>query len=224
LSATPHGCLITIEGGDGAGKTTQARLLATALEQSGLKVRLTREPGGSPRGEAIRRLLLGGASTDWDAVSEALLMVAARHDHVATLIAPALAGGTWVICDRFADSTLAYQGYGRGLDLEQLLALNRFALGDFAPDLTLVLDLAVEIAEARAVARAKPKDRFEHLDRAFRERLRCGFCSIAEANPDRCVVIDAAGDPQRVQRAILVAVETRLGLNSRWSGAAGPRS
>jgi dTMP kinase len=216
--------LITIEGGDGAGKTTQARLLAKSFERSGLEVRLTREPGGSPRSEAIRRLLLDGASTDWDAVSEALLMVAARHDHVATLIAPTLARGTWVICDRFADSTLAYQGYGRGLDLEQLLALNRFALGDFKPDLTLVLDLAVETAEARVAARAEPRDRFEHLDRAFRERLRRGFCHIAEANCDRCVVIDAAGDPQRVQRAILAAVEARLGLNLTRSGEAGGRS
>jgi dTMP kinase len=224
LSTTPHGRLITIEGGDGAGKTTQARLLATALKRSGIEVRLTREPGGSPRGEAIRQLLLDGASADWGAVGEALLMVAARHDHVATVIAPAIAGGAWVVCDRFADSTLAYQGYGRGLDLEQLLALNRFALGDFAPDLTLVLDLAVEIAEARAAARATPADRFERLDRAFRERLRRGFCRIAEANPGRCVVIDAAGDPQRVQRAVLAAVKTRLGLNLHRSGEAGAGS
>jgi dTMP kinase len=224
LSTTPRGRLITIEGGDGAGKTTQARLLALALKRSGLEVRLTREPGGSPRGEAIRRLLLDAASADWDAVGEALLMEAARHDHVATLIGPALAVGTWVVCDRFADSTLAYQGYGRGLVPEQLLALNRFALGDFAPDLTLVLDLAVEIAEARAAARAAPRDRFERLDRAFRERVRRGFCSIAEANADRCVMIDAAGDPQQVRRAILAAVELRFGLNSRRPDEAGRRS
>ena len=148
-----RGRFITIEGGEGAGKTTQVGLLVAALERAGIPARATREPGGSPGGEAIRRLLLEGDGERWDAVGEALLLVAARRDHVTRLIAPALAQGIWVVSDRFADSTLAYQGYGRGLALDDLAALHRFALGDFAPDLTVILDLPVEIGLARAAAR-----------------------------------------------------------------------
>jgi dTMP kinase len=226
-SAAPRGRFITIEGGDGAGKTTQAGMLAAAFERGGIATRLTREPGGSAGGEAVRRLLLEGESEDWDAVGEALLLVAARRDHVQTLIAPALSRGIWVVCDRFADSTLAYQGYGRGLDVAQLAALHRFALGDFAPDLTVILDVAVEIAAARMAARATvlapvlagAQDRFERLDRGFRERLRRGFCQIAKDNPARCVLIDASGDPQAIHRAVLAAVECRLGPATRRHGA-----
>ncbi len=213
MSEARRGRLITIEGGDGAGKTTQAGLLAAALERHGIAVRLTREPGGSPGGEAIRRLLLDGTAQHWDAVGEALLLVAARRDHVQTLIAPALVRGTWIVCDRFADSTVAYQGYGRGLAVDQLRVLHRFALGDFAPDLTLILDVAVEIAEARAAARASAKDRFDGLDRAFRERLRQGFRQIAAADPARCALIDAGRAVAEVHRAILAATKARLGLS-----------
>jgi dTMP kinase len=213
LSEVRRGRFITIEGGDGAGKTTQAGLLAAALERQGIAVRLTREPGGSSGGEAIRRLLLDDETQHWDAVGEALLLVAARRDHVQTLIAPALARGTWIVCDRFADSTLAYQGYGRGLSIEQLGALHRFALGDFAPDLTLILDVAVEIAEARAASRAAARDRFDGLDRRFRERLRHGFRRIAAAEPERCDLIDAGGAVAEVHRAILAATKARLGLS-----------
>ena len=213
MSEARRGRFITIEGGDGAGKTTQAGLLAAALERQGIAVRLTREPGGSPGGEAIRRLLLDGKTDHWDAVGEALLLVAARRDHVTTLIAPALARGTWIVCDRFADSTLAYQGYGRGLAIEQLAALHRFALGDFAPDLTLILDLAVEIAEARAARRGAAKDRFDGVDRGFRERLRQGFRQIAAADPGRCALVDAAGAVETVHGAILAAAKRRLGLS-----------
>lgn len=175
-------------------------------------MRQTREPGGSPGGEAIRQLLLGGESERWDAISEALLFVAARHDHVERLIAPALAEGVWVISDRFAASTLAYQGYGRGADLTGLTMLHRFALGDFAPDLTLILDLPVEIGLARAAARPGAADRFERLNRDFHEKLRQGFRQIAADNPGRCVMINASGDPQAVHRAVLVAVTERLGV------------
>jgi dTMP kinase len=213
LKEARRGRLITLEGGDGAGKTTQAGLLAAALDRHGIAVRLTREPGGSPGGEAIRRLLLDDTTQRWDAVGEALLLVAARRDHVQTLIAPALVRGTWIVCDRFADSTLAYQGYGRGLAVDHLRALHRFALGDFAPDLTLILDIAVEIAEARAAARAAAKDRFDGLDRAFRERLRHGFCQIAAADPARCALIDGGGAVTEVHRAILAATKARLGLS-----------
>jgi len=205
-----RGRFITIEGGEGAGKTTQVRLLVAALERARIPAKATREPGGSPGGEAIRRLLLEGASEQWDAVGEALLLVAARSDHVARLIAPSLAQGVWVVSDRFADSTFAYQGYGRGLALEDLATLHRFALGNFAPDLTVILDLPAEIGLARAKARASIHDRFELLDQAFHERLRQGFRQIAAEDGARCVLIDGSNDPQTVHRAILDAVESRL--------------
>jgi dTMP kinase len=207
-----RGRLITIEGGEGAGKSTQAALLAAALEQSGIAVVATREPGGSPDAEAIRRLLLEGAGERWDAVSETLLLVAARRDHVETLIAPALTRGKWVVCDRFADSTLAYQGWGRGVALEELRRLHRFALGEFAPDLTIILDLPVATGLARAAARPVAADRFERLDRDFHERLRQGFRAIAAAEPARTVLIDATPEPEAVYRAVRTAVESRLGI------------
>jgi dTMP kinase len=221
LNETTRGRFITIEGGDGAGKTTQAVMLAAAIERAGVAARLTREPGGSPGGEAVRKLLLDSRSDDWDAIGEALLLVAARRDHVKALIAPTLAGGIWVVCDRFVDSTLAYQGYGRGVDLVQLAALHRFALGDFVPDLTVILDVAVEIAEARSAARAEVQDRFEGLDRGFRKRVRHGFRQIAEAEPDRCVLIDATSDPQQVHCSVLAVVKNRLGLHSLRGGSSG---
>ena len=205
-----RGRFITIEGGEGAGKTTQVRLLVAALERARIPAKATREPGGSPGGEAIRRLLLEGATERWDAVGEALLLVAARSDHVARLIAPSLAQGVWVVSDRFADSTFAYQGYGRGLALEDLATLHRFALGNFAPDLTVILDLPAEIGLARAKARASVDDRFELLDQAFHERLRQGFRQIAAEDGARCVLIDGSNDLQTVHRAILDAVEGRL--------------
>ena len=208
----PRGRFITIEGGEGAGKSTQVGLLVAALERAQIPARATREPGGSPGGEAIRRLLLEGDGERWNAVGEALLLVAARSDHVARLIAPSLAQGSWVVSDRFADSTLAYQGYGRGLALEDLAALHRFALGNFAPDLTVILDLPAEIGLARAVARGSVDDRFERLDRAFHERLREGFRHIAADDSARCVLIDGSSDPQRVHRAVLDAVQARLGV------------
>jgi dTMP kinase len=205
-----QGRFITIEGGEGAGKTTQVGLLVAALGRAGIAAQGTREPGGSPGAEAIRRLLLDGERERWDAVGEALLLVAARHDHVTRQIEPALARAIWVVSDRFADSTFAYQGYGKGLALEELAALHRFALGGFAPDLTLILDLPVEIGLARAATRHAPADRFERLDRAFHERLRQGFRRIAEDESARCVLIDASNDPQVVHQAVLDAVGQRF--------------
>jgi len=209
-----RGRFITIEGGEGAGKSTQVPLLVTALEQAGIVVLATREPGGSPGAEAIRRLLLEGEGERWDAAAEALLLVAARRDHVAKLIEPALELGTWVVSDRFVDSTLAYQGYGHGLPLADVAMLHRFALDGFAPDLTLILDLPVEIGLARAASRNAVADRFERLDPAFHERLRHGFRAIAAADPARCVLIDADRDPAIVHRAVLETVEQRLELRS----------
>jgi dTMP kinase len=184
----------------------------TALERAGIAATRTREPGGSEGAEAIRRLLLEGADARWDALAEALLLYAARHDHVTRLIAPALQQGRWVVCDRFADSTLAYQGYGRGLPFSELLALHRIALGDFAPDLTLVLDLPASMGLARLAGRAADADRFERLDRSFHERLRDGFRRIAADNPQRCVVIDASGEREAVHRAVRDAVTARFGI------------
>ena len=157
--------------------------------------------------------MLEGDNERWDALSEALLLNAARRDHLVRTIEPALAQRVWVVCDRFADSTLAYQGYGRGLPLPELQALHRIALGDFAPDLTLVLDLPVEEGLRRAAGRADAADRFERLDRAFHERLRRGFLEIAAAEPGRCAVIDAAGRIEDVNRAIVVTVAERLGVS-----------
>jgi dTMP kinase len=209
---TARGRLITIEGGEGAGKSTQVGLLLAALGHAGIAATRTREPGGSEGAEAIRRLLLDGATERWDAVGEALLLYAARRDHVVRLIAPALDRGIWVVCDRFADSTLAYQGYGRGLPLADLLALHRLVLDDFAPDLTLILDLPVADGLARASRRSGNADRFERLDVAFHERLRQGFRQIAADHPERCLLIDADGDQDSVHRAVLAAVAARLGL------------
>jgi dTMP kinase len=182
------------------------------LKRAGIAAQATREPGGSPGAEAIRRLLLEGESERWDAVGEALLLYAARRDHVARTIKPALDAGRWIVCDRFTDSTLAYQGYGRSLPLAELAALQHFALGDFRPDLTVILDLPVTDGLARAASRPGAADRFERLDRDFHQRLRDGFLAIAAAEPARCAVIDASGDVAAVHRAIVATVAARLGL------------
>ncbi len=182
-----------------------------SLARVGIVAQRTREPGGSAGAEAIRRLLLDGADERWDAVGEALLLYAARRDHVTRMIKPALERGEWVVCDRFADSTLAYQGYGRGLPIADLLALHRLALGDFVPDLTLILDLPATEGLARATRRAGPADRFERLDPAFHERLRNGFRRIAADNPARCVVIDASTEVADVHRAVLAVTRRMLG-------------
>lgn len=216
--ATPQdlrrGRFISIEGGEGAGKSTQVDLLAAALRRVGIAVERTREPGGSPGAEALRRLLLEGDSERWDAVCEALLLYAARRDHIAIRIQPALDRGIWVVCDRFADSTVAYQGYGRGTPLADLYAMQRLAIGDFTPDLTLILDLPVSEGLQRAARRGGEVDRFERLDLAFHERLRDGFLRIAADNPGRCVVIDAAADRDSVHDRVLAAVSARLGIES----------
>lgn len=186
--------------------------MVAAIRRAGIAAERTREPGGSAGAEAVRRLLLDGADERWDAVSEALLLFAARRDHVAKLIGPALARGAWVVSDRFADSTLAYQGYGRGLPLADLRALHSLALGDFTPDLTLILDLPAAEGLARAVQRGGDADRFERLDSGFHERLRYGFRQIATDDPGRCAVIDAGGPVGDVHRAVLACVAERIGV------------
>jgi dTMP kinase len=170
----------------------------------------TREPGGSAGAEVIRELLLDGGEERWDAITEVLLLNAARRDHVARLIWPALKRGLWVVSDRFLDSTIAYQGYGRGVAIAELMAAHRLAVGDFLPDLTLILDLPVAEGLARAARRGVGGDRFERLDRAFHERLHAGFRAIAAEDSQRCVLIDAGGDVQSVGRAVVTAVRQRL--------------
>jgi dTMP kinase len=205
------GRFITFEGGEGGGKSTQLKLLAEALAGSGLEVVTTREPGGSPGAEDIRALLVQGDVLRWDGITEALLHSAARRDHLVRTVWPALARGAWVLCDRFADSTLAYQGYGHGLALATIENLTRITVGDFAPDLTLVLDLAVETGLGRAGGRGGAEDRYERMDAAFHQRLRQGFLAIARADPGRCVVVDAARPVAEVHQAVLAAVTDRLG-------------
>ncbi|MGB0631849.1 MAG: dTMP kinase [Alphaproteobacteria bacterium] len=204
------GKFITFEGGEGAGKSTQISRLADSLKNAGISVIVTREPGGSPGAETIRNLLLD-PENDWDPPTETLLHFAARADHYTTLIAPALKRGDWVLCDRFADSTRAYQGYGLGLDIEAIEMLYELTLGDFVPDLTLVLDLPVATGMARMHARAGDPDRYEQMDIGFHERLRDGFLEIARKEPGRCAVIDAAADIDIVTARIKDCVADRLG-------------
>jgi dTMP kinase len=204
---------ITFEGGEGAGKSTQIELLAAALTQAGISVRTTREPGGSPGAEEIRRLLVTGEPDRWDAMTEALLNFAARRDHLRGVILPSLEAGNWVLSDRFADSTMAYQGYGHGLGREAIEALTTLVLDDFAADLTLILDVPVELGIERALARRDGEDRYESLGRAFHERLREGFREIAEREPDRCALIDASGDVETVQMVVRACVAKRLGVD-----------
>ncbi|KAA1059033.1 dTMP kinase [Azospirillum sp. Vi22] len=208
-----RGRFITLEGGEGAGKTTQIRLLADALIGWGKRVVLTREPGGSPGAEEIRGLLVSGETGRWGPVTEALLHTAARRDHLERTVWPALEAGHWVICDRFFDSTMAYQGYGLGLGRDLVATLQTTALGDFRPDLTLILDLPVEEGLARAAARRGGEDRYERMDVAFHHRLRDGFLDIAAREPERCVVVDAGHPVEAVQAAILDHVTRRLGAS-----------
>lgn len=206
------GRFITLEGGEGSGKSTQARRLGAALEKLGIEIVLTREPGGSPGAEEIRNLLVTGAPGRWDTLTETLLIYAARADHVARTIGPALLADKWVICDRFTDSTYAYQGAGRGLARETIRRIDSVVLDDFKPDLTLILDLDVDTGLKRAMGRGGNESRFENFDRDFHEQLRRAFAEIARRAPDRCHMIDAGGSEDDVAAAILSAVRARFAL------------
>ncbi len=203
---------ITLEGGEGAGKSTHIRYLAEHLRGLGIEVVTTREPGGSPGAEVIRKLLVEGPSEAWDATAEALLMFAARRDLLVHTIWPALRQGQWVISDRFADSTRAYQGYGHGLALAEIETLYRLAVGDFVPDFTVILDLPVETGLKRAATRAGSENRFERFGTDFHQRVREGFRQIAAAEPARCVLIDADAPLDTVRARVLQAVRDRLGV------------
>ena len=210
MSLGAPGRFITLEGGEGAGKSTQIARLAERL-RARHEVVTTREPGGSPGAEMIRKLLVEGLTDKWDGTTEALLHFAARRDHLRTTVWPALEHGAWVISDRFADSTRAYQGWGHGLDLATLERLYDVAVGVFRPDLTLILDLPVDIGLARAASRRGAETRYESLPREFHERVRDGFLTIARNEPARCAVIDASQDIDAVANAIARIVAERLG-------------
>ncbi len=192
------GRFITVEGTEGAGKTSNIAFLQAALEAAGKTVVLTREPGGTPLGEAIRDLLLSQRGDGMAVDTELLLMFAARAEHIAQRIRPALMQGHWVLCDRFTDATYAYQGGGRGIDVDRIAALEHWVQGNLRPDLTIVLDVPVEIGLARAGRRSAP-DRFESEQRAFHEAVRGAYRGIAAREPTRVQVVDAAQPLPRVQ-------------------------
>ncbi|MCS6931094.1 MAG: dTMP kinase [Acetobacteraceae bacterium] len=202
-----RGAFITLEGGEGAGKTTQLRRLAERLRKAGREVVETREPGGTPSAERLRAVLLEGGP--WEPVTQALLHFAARREHVTGLILPSLAAGRVVLSDRFADSTLAYQCHGLGLPRAVWDRLAEVTLEGLRPDLTLILDLPVERGLARAAARGG-NNRYERLPEAFHARVRAGFRAIAAAEPRRCAVVDADADPETVAARVAAVVAERL--------------
>ena len=202
-----RGRFIAFEGGEGAGKSTQARLLAEALGARGFDCLVTREPGGTPGAEAIRGLLLGTAGEGWAPRAEALLFAAARSDHVERLIRPALAAGTWVICDRFVDSSRAYQGGGGGLADAELLQLHGIGSGGLLPDLTLLVEVSPTVAASRLAQRdGNRPDRIGARAADYHKAVGAAFRRIADAEPERFARIDGDGDPATVHRAVLAAV------------------
>jgi dTMP kinase len=212
------GVFITFEGGEGSGKSTQIKLLAERLSKAGHQVVITREPGGTPEAEKIRELLVQRDGGDWSETAECLLFFAARAMHVRDLVKPALEAGKIVLCDRFTDSTRAYQSYGHGFPLETLEAIKEIAIGDFEPDITLILDLDPRTGIERSTGRNaqtsrndnKTEDRFERLDLSFHERLREGYLKIAKDNPKRCFVLDATKCIEDLSGEIESIVKSRL--------------
>jgi len=197
---------VSFEGGEGCGKSTQLDLAVRWLEDRGVDVVRTREPGGSPSAETIRRLLVEGDTDRWSPVTEVLLHAAARTEHLDKTVRPALERGAWVLTDRYADSTMAYQGGGHGIDPALIASIHELTTGGLKPDMTLVFDLPVEEGLRRAGIRADTEDRYERMGTTFHERVRQTFLSIAEAEPARCRIIDAAGDVQAVHAAVTAAL------------------
>jgi dTMP kinase len=206
------GKFITFEGGEGTGKSTQAAMLALRLESLGVRVQLTREPGGSPGAEIMRHVLLSGAAKPFGPEAEAMLFAAARDDHIRCTILPALEAGKWVICDRFADSTRVYQGALGEVDPRFISALERVSVGDVRPDLTFVLDLPPELGLKRAAGRRRGSipDRFEAETIDFHEKLRRAYLALATAEPERCVLVNAGAPKKMVAKRVWQAVTARL--------------
>ena len=213
---TKRGIFISFEGGEGGGKTTQRNLFAQTLAVRGIQAVTTRELGGTEGAELLRPVVQGGDVGRWDALSEALLIYGARHDHTEKLIKPALAQGRWVLSDRYFDTTTMYQGYAGGLSLDVLAQIRELAIGSFCPDLTLILDIDPVQGLDRAMedAKARPVDntRFERKGLEFHQKVRAGFLDIARNNPERCVLIDATGSREDVQQRIWQVVAQRFGL------------
>jgi dTMP kinase len=207
-----RGRFITFEGGEGTGKSTHSKMLATRLNSFGIDVALTREPGGSPGAEILRYVLLSGAARPFGPDAEALLFAAARDDHLTTLIRPALEQGKWVVCDRFADSTRVYQGVAGNVDPQVIRALERIVVGGTKPDLTFILDVPAKVGMRRATQRRGKSgaDRFEGEALVFHERLRDGFLTLAANEPDRCVLIDATATKEAVAEQIWHVVQKKL--------------
>ena len=207
----PHkGKFITLEGGEGTGKSTQVERMVENLKARGIPVIASREPGGSPGAELIRDLLVKGDVARWDAVTETLLMNAARRDHLKTLIIPALQAGTWVVCDRFADSTVAYQGYGNGVPIQYLNTIFDMVGGGLQPDLTFVFDLDPRIGIERAHSRGGKEDRYERMPLEFHDRVREGFRRVAQTDLQRYILIDAALDRDTITQQIDQYIRQRL--------------
>ena len=208
------GHFIAFEGGEGAGKTTQIKLLSKALRKAGHRVFITREPGGSEGGEDVRTLLKQGDKARWDGMSEALLLYAARHDHAEKVIKPLTEKGTWVLCDRFSDSSFAYQGFGRQVGLEKIEALHQIALGDFFPDLTFIFDIPSEESYKRVLGRQKRRnmsaDRFDDMEMDFHNRVYKGYMTIAQKYAHRCATIHAHDSIENVHDAILKALAEKF--------------
>jgi dTMP kinase len=209
------GIFISFEGGEGGGKSTQSRLLAGYLQDTGISVLHTREPGGTTGAEQIRELLVKGDAARWDGVTEVLLHTAARRDHVEKLIKPALAQGQVVICDRFIDSTIAYQGYGHGLGEAYIAMLQQLAIGTLRPHVTFILDIAPEQGIQRAASRRDGNNRYEDMQLAFHRRLREGFLTIARKEPGRCVVLDATAPIEQIQAQIRERVAALVKINTQ---------
>lgn len=209
-----QGLFITFEGGEGSGKSTQVQNLANTLREQGRDVMLTREPGGTEEAERIRALLVQSDGGQWSPLEEVLLLFAARAHHVRTLIKPAVESGSIVICDRFTDSTRAYQGYGLGLDLKIIESIKRNVLGDFEPDITFLLDIPASDGLKRSTRRLKDEgsneDKYENLDIEFHEKLRAGFLELAEQNQNRFCIVDALQEIDTISAQILQKVKGYL--------------
>jgi len=206
-----RGKFLTFEGGDGAGKSTQARHLKASLEERGIEVVLTRDPGGSPGAEEIRKLLVEGDPERWTPLTETLLFLAARTDHIARLIERSLASGKWVVCDRFSASTLVYQGIARGLGVETVNALQNSIPGMISPDFTIILDVTLEIGLTRVGTRAEDiETRFEKFDGKFHDTIRNAFRELSNTLGEKCALVDGGAPPEHVASDIWKIVDERL--------------
>ena len=215
------GVFITLEGGDGTGKSTQIKMLCQSLIASGLDVIMTREPGGTPQAERIRNFILQRDAGNFDALTEAMLMFAARREHLVDKIWPAMERGQWVISDRFADSTRAFQGFGHGLEMDKIEKLYDLVADDFKPDLTFIFDIDPQVGLSRSMKHMattnnkteSTEDRFELMGLEFHTRLRQGFLQIAKDNPDRCVLIDASQSISKIHSQLVKVISDRFGLS-----------